>query len=440
MRKNLYLFTLAVLLSAFCFQSCDRKDEPVAEEQEEVVEPAVPAVQDAPKDPVPEDDQKDQESQEDFIFPGYFNKTRLSLDEDQKKNIDPSNDFAFNFLRKHYGEGGNVFLSTLGIQTVLAMEGNRSSSDGAEFCKVLGLEGDDVEAVNGYFKRLIGDLTGEECGNELKFSSAYMSDVFAMKMTQEYLDLLKEYYYADHIEIEAKTLDEQPVGDRPEDLWFKEKTGGLISTAPLPILPFDESLMNAVYFKDAWLFPFEKDATKQDKFFTSPEKEIIMPMMNILERFNYYVGDDFRAVSLPFKHNSFDLTILLPSKRFDLEGLMGKLSSSVWSEMRKKVVVGFAQVSIPSFETSYSIELPLSDFFPRVTGKLAQKTIFKIDEEGASAVAATQSMLATSPGEPKIETFIADSPFIYTITESGSGLILFIGVYSGADKEEMIQS
>ena len=232
MRKNLYLFTLAVLLSAFCFQSCDRKDEPVAEEQEEVVEPAVPAVQDAPKDPVPEDDQKDQESQEDFIFPGYFNKTRLSLDEDQKKNIDPSNDFAFNFLRKHYGEGGNVFLSTLGIQTVLAMEGNRSSSDGAEFCKVLGLEGDDVEAVNGYFKRLIGDLTGEECGNELKFSSAYMSDVFAIKMTQEYLDLLKEYYYADHIEIEAKTLDEQPVGDRPEDLWFKEKTGGLISTAP----------------------------------------------------------------------------------------------------------------------------------------------------------------------------------------------------------------
>ena len=312
------------------------------------------------------------------------------------------------------------------------MEGNRSSSDGAEFCKVLGLEGDDVEAVNGYFKRLIGDLTGEECGNVLKFSSAYMSDVFAMKMSQEYLDLLKEYYYADHIEIEAKTLDEQPVGDRPEDLWFKEKTGGLISTAPLPILPFDASQMNAVYFKDAWSFPFDKDATKQDKFFTSPEKEIIMPMMNILERFSYYVGDDFRAVSLPFKHNSFDLTILLPSKRFDLEGLMGKLSSSVWSEMRKKFVRGMAAVSIPSFETSYSIELPLSDFFPRVTGKLAQKTIFKIDEEGASAVAATQSMLATSPGEPpKIETFIADSPFIYTITESGSGLILFIGVFNG---------
>jgi serine protease inhibitor len=41
-------------------------------------------------------------------------------------------------------------------------------------------------------------------------------------------------------------------------------------------------------------------------------------------------------------------------------------------------------------------------------------------------------MLSTSPGEPpKIETFIADSPFIYTITESGSGLILFIGVFTG---------
>ena len=73
-----------------------------------------------------------------------------------------------------------------------------------------------------------------------------------------------------------------------------------------------------------------------------------------------------------------------------------------------------------------------------MTGKLAQKTIFKIDEEGASAVAATQSMLATSPGEPKIETFIADSPFIYTITESGSGLILFIGVYSGESAADTV--
>ena len=151
------------------------------------------------------------------------------------------------------------------------------------------------------------------------------------------------------------------------------------------------------------------------------------------------MGDDFRAVSLPFKHNSFDLTILLPSKRFDLEGLMGKLSSSVWSEMRKKFVRGMAAVSIPSFETSYSIELPLSHFFSRATGKLVQKTIFKIDEEGASAAAATQGMLATSPGEPpKIETFIADSPFIYTITESGSGLILFIGVYSGESAADTV--
>ena len=36
------------------------------------------------------------------------------------------------------------------------------------------------------------------------------------------------------------------------------------------------------------------------------------------------------------------------------------------------------------------------------------------------------------------ETFIADSPFIYTITESGSGLILFIGVYSGESAADTV--
>ena len=69
---------------------------------------------------------------------------------------------------------------------------------------------------------------------------------------------------------------------------------------------------------------------------------------------------------------------------------------------------------------------------------LGQDAMFVMNEDGASATAVTQASIPISPGPSGaqgIEYFIAESPFIYTISEQGSGLILFIGTYSGADKE-----
>lgn len=69
---------------------------------------------------------------------------------------------------------------------------------------------------------------------------------------------------------------------------------------------------------------------------------------------------------------------------------------------------------------------------------IGQEAMFLMNEEGASAAAVTQARAPISPGPSGtqgIEAFVADRPFIYTISEAGSGLILFVGVYSGADKE-----
>ena len=65
---------------------------------------------------------------------------------------------------------------------------------------------------------------------------------------------------------------------------------------------------------------------------------------------------------------------------------------------------------------------------------IGQSARFMMDEEGAAAAAVTQTKNPTSTGRssaPKVVSFIANSPFIYTITETGSGLILFMGTFSG---------
>ena len=430
-----WLIGTCLLLGSITFQSCDRKEEPVIEEIIAIEEPEVPVASDSwdNHELVNEEPTVGEES-----IPAYFPSTRLLLDEDQIKSIDPANDFTLNFIRDIYKEG-NVLLSPLGIQTVLAMASNQDSA-AASISDILGFGGDDINEVNDFFKNLIGDLTSERCEKELKFSNALMADVWAPKYSSGYLDLLKEYYFADYIELEAKPLEEQPVGSRPEDSWCKEKTDGLISSSPLPILAAESALLNAVCFNGEWEDKFDKEKTWPDLFFVNSEKSISLPMMHKTGRFTFYKNKNFRSVSLFFGDGAFDLSIILPESPFNISQLLDSLNSATWRKMRKEIVNKPLLLSIPSFTDSYSIEIPLSGFgkaFQDRGGVIAQKAFFKIDEEGASAAAATEQKTSISPGEPNgLESFEANTPFIYTISESGSGLILFIGIYSGADKIE----
>ena len=63
-----------------------------------------------------------------------------------------------------------------------------------------------------------------------------------------------------------------------------------------------------------------------------------------------------------------------------------------------------------------------------------QKAAFEIDENGAKAAAVTEALLISSDGGSKpteIKVFFANHPFVYALSEVGSGLILFIGQYTG---------
>ena len=68
---------------------------------------------------------------------------------------------------------------------------------------------------------------------------------------------------------------------------------------------------------------------------------------------------------------------------------------------------------------------------------MRQKAKIKVNEEGAEAAAATMAGmegLSLNPPEP-VEypkyTFHADRPFVYVIREASSGVILFVGKFTG---------
>lgn len=366
-------------------------------------------------------------------------ETRLSLTEAEMGNIACSNDFSFDFFRKDY-DGKDKLLSPLGFQITLGMVGNLVDNY-EDIAKLIGFgtEGNKGE-VNEYFKHLIEALSGEKCNKELRLANAMMSDMRLEKFPETFLEVLPETYFADILKIEAKTLQEQPVGFRPEDIWCRNNTKGMINKAPFPIFEGQWSLLNALCFQGEWQNKFDKDSTITDDFHINSSEKTSLSMMRKQDNINYYKNDDFAAVSLPFGDGTYNLSILLPNVPFNLPGLLDKLDSKSWDTMRKGFVNQKVRLSIPVFSAEYSKQMVLFGLGMKgLVGEngsliIGQSARFMMDEEGAAAAAVTQTINPTSTGRssaPKVVSFIANSPFIYTITETGSGLILFMGTFSG---------
>ncbi|MBQ9474929.1 MAG: hypothetical protein IJU69_01545, partial [Bacteroidales bacterium] len=61
---------------------------------------------------------------------------------------------------------------------------------------------------------------------------------------------------------------------------------------------------------------------------------------------------------------------------------------------------------------------------------VSQDAVIKVDEEGSEAAAVSMAGIDGN-SIPERVTFHADHPFLYLITESSSGAVLFAGRYSG---------
>ena len=431
MKKTLFLAAIMVVLPAL-FGSCDIQDDPVMQERTSQKQ-EVANTQERHKGQQDEGQQNEENQAESFSLP----ETRLTLSEAEMQNIAPTNEFTIKFFRDNYASGSDMLLSPLGIQQTMAMVGNLVK-DEEHFYEMLGFEGAKATEVNDYYKHLIENLSGQKFSKELKLANAMISDIRAKKYPDSFLDVMKNSYFADYMEIEAKSLHAQPVGSRPEDVWCREKTGGLINSAPKPIMEATTSLLNAICFNGEWQDKFDKDRTIQDRFYVKLSESVPMSFMRKTSTVPYYENQEFCSASLPFGDGTFTLSIILPKTTYDVTGLLEKFDSNMWETMRKGLVKEELNLGIPVFSTSYSYNMILDCKYKdgvEPFDALAQKATFLMNEDGASAAAVTQVFQATAagPSENRTKDFYVNHPFVYTISEAGSGLILFIGAFCGGE-------
>lgn len=362
--------------------------------------------------------------------------TRLTLTEAEMKNIPPSNDYIIRFFKDHYESDADMLLSPLGFQLTLAMVGN-VVKDKKSVCEMLGFGAEDMNEVNTYFRHLIEALSSDRFSDELKIANAFMTDIRAKKYPEGFLDLLKSHYHVESHEIEAQPLFKLPIGKRPEDVWCQEKTDGIIKTAPFPILEAHSALLNSFLFKGEWQDKFDKELTKCGLFHVSSDSSIFMSFMNKETKTNFYRGNDFTSLTLPFGDGAFDMTIILPEAIGNVPGILGHLDSESWGNIRNGFEFKETRISIPIFSASYLMRMVFDfEFIEDVMpfSLIGQSASFTMNEEGVSAAAVTQAITPTysgPSGKQEIESFIANRPFLFIISEAGSGLILFIGQFTG---------
>ncbi|XP_044750849.1 serine protease inhibitor 88Ea-like isoform X2 [Coccinella septempunctata] len=240
--------------------------------------------------------------------------------------------------------------------------------------------------------------------------------------------------------------------------WVEDRTNNMIKNL-LPPGSVDELtdlvLVNAAYFKGMWLKKFNPSETRQEIFYVSPTKQIMVDMMHLEGTFNYEVSETLGAhiLEMPYKGEDVSMYILLPpfsKTNRALENTLSKLTLQEFSNIveGKNSFSHTVQVSLPKFSLEQTIELvpvleelgvgdlfestrDLSTLSPKPT-KLDQavhKSRIEVTEDGTEAASSTVlfSFRSSRPIEPA--QFNCNHPFIYIIYNKAERATLFMGVF-----------
>ena len=392
----------------------------------------------------------------------------IQMTEAQMVFANDNNQFTLNFLKtvNDVDKSGRSFIySPLSITYVLGMVNDAAAGQTEqELEQTLGFHKGGIQAVNDYCKKLIDGLPKVDENVKLNIGNAiFVNKNYTLK--EQFQKDMNDYYDA-----KAETLD----FSSPQTLshingWCYDKTNGMIPTILDEVDPNMMSyLLNAIYFKADWASKFDQKNTK-DEPFTTESGNITLPLMHQNVLISYLKNDTYSAVVIPYGSGLWNMTVLLPEEGKTTDDVIKEIAKSSvvnnrgWCETGGNYFRGYeVDLKLPRFETdsdtdkldikdglvglmkkmginlafdSYLAEIPNMCELPVYIAMMRQKAKIKVNEEGSEAAAVTVAgMLDSSAGPmeyPKA-TFHANRPFVYVIREASSGVILFVGKFTGA--------
>ncbi|MFQ3577954.1 MAG: serpin family protein [Verrucomicrobiia bacterium] len=214
-------------------------------------------------------------------------------------------------------------------------------------------------------------------------------------------------------------------------------------------------LVNALFFKAAWLSGFDASQTQPRPFTLDNKETVEVPMLNGTKKAGYQADETLRVLALPYVGGDFELLIILPAEDSSLDAIVPQITGEFLSTAATGATVDVA-ITLPKIEmrspslklsgalqrlgveSAFDIPPGAADFSPMFepgtdrTGveEVYHKTFLLIDEEGSEAAAATAVVIGRlsmpAPDEGPVH-FVVDRPFFFAIRHRPTGAALFLG-------------
>ncbi|KAA5547472.1 serpin family protein [Adhaeribacter rhizoryzae] len=337
----------------------------------------------------------------------------------------------------------NLFISPLGLSSVLTMVFNGADGTTKEAMRKTLDFGQQTDAeINQLFKELQATLDTQDKTVTFTSVNALWYDQI-WQLQPDFVQLNKNYFGAT---VQAMDFN-APETKNTMNNWAKEKTQGKIDKVVTNI-PEDAVmlLINAIYFKATWTYPFETHGTRKGNFRKADGSTMLADfMIRYGGKFLYYHDTDKTVLDIPYGNTQFSMTLVMPNDLVTITNLSQTLSNTQLNDWLNKSDTTRMVLRMPRFKIEYGNKLndaltqlgmgeafsDKANFSRMLTGgqgsklsELAQKTFVVVNEEGTEAAAVTTAITVPTSAPP---TIMIDRPFIFLIREKSTNAIIFMG-------------
>lgn len=239
--------------------------------------------------------------------------------------------------------------------------------------------------------------------------------------------------------------------------WTAEKTHQAIPQILSPGQPLRADvvalLINAVYFKGEWMYPFETAETEPKPFYLENGTSVDVEMMRRFGQYRYLPPSErfpHQGLTLYYgKDAKVAMYIFLPTTGKNLNDLKNDLQQVGFEALLPDFYTEGGSLQMPRFRMQQAFNLipaleslGITHVFSEAQADLSgvaesgrlfvnqvdQFTYVEVNEEGTEAAAVTDIEMVTPSSEPlKTLDMRVDHPFFFLIRDEDTGQILFMG-------------
>ena len=393
---------------------------------------------------------------EPIVVEGDNTLVPIELTTKGKSFVANGNTFAYKLLQKvEEQEAGSFTLSPLSLNLAfgLLIEAAEEGDVLDEVCEVLGFKDGGREEIREYCTTMLNRLPEMDKLSKVMMSNLVVTNSRFGKTNPAFEKAAVDFYGA--LVRNMSFRPKQEVVGFVND-WAYEHTEKMIRE----VLGEDDVqdattavLANALYFNGKWASRFKKEDTSGETFRPESGKSKKVEMMKQKEQFSIGETEKATVLRLPYGNKAYAMNVFLPKGGSTVREVINELAKGdphiFWNSSEVDVwLPKFANSEKRILLTGILSNLGMTDAFGETwlkifsedilsnIGNVFQVSSIDVSESGTEAAAVTVITTFGSNGPvadipQRTYVFHADHPFVYTITETSTGAVLFAGVYRG---------